>query len=342
MGIILAILVFGLIIFVHEFGHFLLAKVNGIRVHEFAIGMGPKLIGFEKGETKYAIRLLPIGGYCAMGEDDVDDVSEGSFNSKSVWARMSVVVAGAIFNFILAFIFAVVVVGFTGYDEPVISGTVEGFPAETAGMEAGDKIVKLNNKKIHVWREITYHNMFHPGEEVTITYERDGERHEITITPQKDEEGNYLMGVTSPASYKKANIVTALQYGVYEVEFWIKTTIESLKMLVTGVVGADQLSGPVGIVNVVDDTYQQSKEHGALVVILNLLNIGILISANLGVMNLLPLPALDGGRLVFLIVEAIRGKRVSPEKEGFVHGIGMVLLLLLMAYVLFNDVMRLL
>ena len=341
MGIILAILVFGLIIFVHEFGHFLLAKVNGIRVHEFAIGMGPKLFGFEKGETKYAIRLLPIGGYCAMGEDDVDDVSEGSFNSKSVWARMSVVVAGAIFNFILAFIFAVIIVGFTGYDEPVISGTVEGFPAEVAGMEAGDKIVELNHKKVHVWREITYHNMFHPGEEVTITYEREGERYEITITPQKDEEGNYLMGVTSPASYKKANIGTALQYGVYEVRFWIKTTIESLKMLVTGVVGADQLSGPVGIVNVVDDTYQQSKEHGVLVVILNLLNIGILISANLGVMNLLPFPALDGGRLVFLIVEAIRGKRIPPEKEGFVHGIGMVLLLILMAYVLFNDVMRL-
>ena len=342
MGIILAILVFGLIIFVHELGHFLLAKANKIRVHEFAIGMGPAIWSKTVGETKYAVRLLPIGGYCAMGEDDKEDNDENSFNSKSVWSRMAVVVAGAVFNFVLAFIFAVIVVGFTGYDDPVISGTVEGFPAETAGMEAGDKIVKLNNKKIHVWREITYHNMFHPGEEVTITFERDGERHEITITPQKDEDGNYLMGVTSPASYTKANVGTALQYGVYEVRFWIKTTIESLKMLITGAVGADQLSGPVGIVNVVDDTYQQSKEHGALVVVLNLLNIGILISANLGVMNLLPLPALDGGRLIFLVIEAIRGKRVPPEKEGFVHGIGMVLLLLLMAYVLFNDVMRLL
>ena len=342
MGIILAILVFGLIIFVHEFGHFLLAKVNGIRVHEFAIGMGPKLIGFEKGETKYAIRLLPIGGYCAMGEDDMDDVSEGSFNSKSVWARMSVVVAGAVFNFVLAFIFAVIVVGFTGYDAPVISGTVEGYPADVAGMQEGDEILKLNNKRIHVWREVTYYNMFHPGEEVTITFERDGERHEITITPQQDENGNYLMGVTSPASYQKANVFTALKYGAYEVKFWVSTTVESLKMLITGVVGADQLSGPVGIVDVVDDTYQESKQYGFLVVMLSMLNIGILISANLGVMNLLPIPALDGGRLVFLIVEAIRGKRVPPEKEGIVHGIGMVLLLALMAYVLFNDVMRLL
>ena len=140
---------------------------------------------------------------------------------------------------------------------------------------------------------------------------------------------------------KKANLLTALQYGVYEVKFWIATTIESLKMLVTGAVGMDQLSGPVGIVDVVDETYQQSKDYGVVVVIMQMLNIGILISANLGVMNLLPLPALDGGRLVFLIIEAIRGKRVSPEKEGWVHGIGMILLLALMAFVLFNDIKRL-
>ena len=125
-------------------------------------------------------------------------------------------------------------------------------------------------------------------------------------------------------------------------KFWICTTLESLKMLVTGVVGMDQLSGPVGIVNVVDESYQATKEYGAIVVIVQMLNIGILISANLGVMNLLPLPALDGGRLFFLLIEAIRGKRIPPEKEGIVHGIGMVLLLALMAYVLFNDVMRLL
>lgn len=341
MGIILAILVFGLIVFVHELGHFLLAKANGIRVDEFSIGMGPRLLSFVRGETRYSLKLLPLGGSCMMGEDDADDMSEGSFNSKSVWARIAVVVAGAIFNFILAFIFAVIVVAYTGYDEPVISGTVEGFPADVAGMEAGDRIVKINNKRIDVWREVTYHNMLHPGEELTLTYERDGERYEIEITPEQDEDGNYLMGVTSPASYTKANLLTALKYGVYEVKFWICTTLESLKMLITGVVGADQLAGPVGIVNVVDDTYQQSKDYGFVIVLINMLNIGILISANLGVMNLLPFPALDGGRLVFLLVEAIRGKRIPPEKEGIVHGIGMILLLALMVYVLFNDLTRL-
>ena len=341
MGIILAIIVFGLIIFVHEMGHFLLAKANGIRVDEFSLGMGPRLFSFVKGETRYSLKLLPIGGSCMMGEDDVEDVGEGSFNSKSVWARISVVAAGAVFNFILALVFSMIVVGYTGYDEPIISGVIEEFPAAEAGMQAGDRIVKMNHKRINIWREVTYYNMFHPGETVDLIYERDGERHEVTITPKQDEDGSYLLGVKSPKELKKANLFTAFKYGVYEVKFWISTTLESLKMLVTGTVGMDQLSGPVGIVDVVDETYQQSKDYGVVVVIMQMLNIGILISANLGVMNLLPLPALDGGRLVFMFIEAIRGKRVSPEKEGWVHGIGMILLLALMAFVLFNDVKRL-
>lgn len=340
MGIILAILVFGTIVFVHELGHFLLAKANGIRVDEFSIGMGPRLLSKVKGETRYSLKLFPIGGSCMMGEDDVDDMSEGSFNSKSVWARMAVVVAGAAFNFILAFVFAVIIVGYAGYDEPVISGTVEGYSAEAEGMQAGDRIVKMNGKKIHLWREVTYYNMFHQGETVDLVYERGGEKYEVTIVPKQDEDGNYLLGVLSPGEYTKANVLTAMQYGVYEVKFWICTTIESLKMLVTGGVGIDQLSGPVGIVDVVDETYQQSKSYGFLVVLMQMLNIGILLSANLGVMNLLPLPALDGGRLVFLIVEAIRGKRVPPDKEGIVHFVGMILLFALMIFVLFNDLKR--
>ncbi len=340
MGIILAILVFSFIVLIHELGHFLLAKMNKIRVDEFSIGMGPRLISKVKGETRYSWKLFPIGGSCMMGEDDVDDMSEGSFNSKSVWARISVVAAGALFNFILAFIFAVIIVGYTGYDKPIISGVVPGFSAEAEGMQAGDCIVRMNGKKINLWREVTYYNMFHAGEKVELTYERDGKKHEVTIVPKQDEDGNYLLGVTAPKEYKKANVLTAMQYGAYEVKFWIATTLESLKMLVTGNVGVDQLSGPVGIVDVVDDTYQQSKAYGAVVVLMQMLSIGILLSANLGVMNLLPLPALDGGRLVFLIIEAIRGKRVAPDKEGMVHFVGMMLLFALMIFVLFNDLKR--
>lgn len=341
MGIILAILVFGIIIFIHELGHFSIAKLNGIRVDEFAIGMGPSLFSKTKGGTKYSVKLFPIGGYCMMGEDDPNDTGEGSFNSKSVWARIAVIAAGAIFNFLLAFVCAVIIISYTGYDKPVISGTIPGFAAEEAGMQEGDEIVRMNNKKINLWREVQFFNMFHAGETVDLVYERDGKQTEVTLEPKQDENGNYMIGVYSPSSNWKANPLTAIQYGIYEVKFWICTTIESLGMMISGNVGMDQVSGPVGIVNAVDDTYQQSKSYGVVVVIMQMLNIAILISANLGVMNLLPLPALDGGRLVFLIIEAIRGKRVAPEKEGWVHGIGMIFLLTLMVFVLFNDIRNL-
>ena len=233
-----------------------------------------------------------------------------------------------------------ILVGYAGYDEPVISGVVPGFSAEAEGMQEGDRILRMNGKKINLWREVSYYNMFHPGKEVDLIYERDGEKHEATIVPKKDENGQYLLGVTSPAKYEKANVLTALQYGAYEVKFWICTTVQSLKMLITGDVGINELSGPVGIVNVVDETYQQTKSYGFVVVLMQMLNIGILLSANLGVMNLLPIPALDGGRLIFLFVEAIRGKRIPPEKEGKVHLVGMILLFALMIFVFFNDFIR--
>ncbi len=341
MGIILAILVFGLIIFIHELGHFLLAKANKIRVDEFSLGMGPRLLSWKKGETRYSLKLLPLGGSCMMGEDDADDMSEGSFNSKSVWARISVVAAGAVFNFILAFIFSVIVVGYAGYDEPTLSNVTAGYSAEAEGMQAGDRIVKMNGKRIHIWREVSTYNMFHPGEKVDVVYERDGKRYEATLVPQQNENGEYKLGVESPLRNTKANVWTAIKYGGYEVKFWIDTTFGSLKMLITGALGMDQLSGPVGIVGAVDETYENTKSYGVTVVLMSMLNIGILLSANLGVMNLLPLPALDGGRLVFLFLEAIRRKRIPPEKEGRVHAIGMVLLLALMAFVMFNDIVKL-
>lgn len=341
MGIILAIIVFGVIILVHELGHFLLAKANKIRVDEFSIGMGPNLLSKQIGETKYCLKLLPLGGSCMMGEDD-DDMSEGSFNSKSVWARISVIAAGPVFNFILAFIFAVIIVGCVGYDRPVISAATEGYAAQEAGMLPGDTIVKMNHKKINIWREVVYYNLFNSdGAPVEVTYLRDGEKHTVTVTPKKNENGAYKLGVTGPTSYEKANVLTALKYGVYEVKFWIWSTVESLKMLITGQVGVNEMSGPVGIVSMVGDTYNEAKSYGAYVVLIQMLNIGILLSANLGVMNLLPIPALDGGRLVFLIIEAIRRKRIPPDKEGFVHMIGFVLLMALMAFVMFNDIKKL-
>lgn len=340
MGIIIAIIIFSFIIFFHELGHFVLAKLNGVEVQEFAVGMGPALFTKEYHGTLYAVRILPIGGYCAMGEDDEATDSPANFNNKSVWARISVIAAGPIFNFILAFVCAVILVMLAGYDQPVVGSLNEDYPAAEAGLLPGDRIVEMNGKNIHLFREVQTFNQFHQGEEVEIVYERDGEQGAVTLQPRYNEEIDYyLLGINSSGN-TEATFTKALQYGVYEVKYWIDTTLSSLKMLVTGQIGIKQLSGPVGIVDVVDSTYKESRDYGALAVTVNMMELGILISANLGVMNLLPLPALDGGRLVFLVIEAVRRKRIPPEKEGYVHFAGIVVLMALMVVVMFNDIQR--
>ena len=340
MKILIAILIFSVIIIFHELGHFLLAKRNGIKVTEFSLGMGPRLLSTQKGETRYSLKLFPIGGSCMMVGEDDDDDSEGSFNKASVWARISVVAAGPIFNFILAFIFAVIITAMVGYDKPVIGAVESGYPAAEAGLKKGDEIVQMGNKKIHIFREVSFYNQFHSDEDVVVTVLRNGKEKTVTLTPKMDKELGYKRLGIGSSGYTKANALTAVKYGGYEVKFWICTTLDSLKMLVTRQIGVNELSGPVGIVNTVDTTYKQSRSYGLFVVIVEMLNLAILLSANLGVMNLLPLPALDGGRLVFLIIEAIRGKRVPPEKEGYVHFAGIVLLMALMVFVMFNDVHR--
>lgn len=343
MGIILAVLIFSAIILIHELGHFTLAKLNGIRVDEFSLGLGPTLIGKEIGGTKFSMKLLPFGGACMMGEDDAEDISEGSFNSKSVWARISVIVAGPAFNLLLAWILCTIMVAWIGYVEPVITEVEDGYAAAEAGMQAGDVITEIEGQNIYLWDEISLKNLMNfSGEPIKITYERDGVETTVNLEPRMLEDDTYArMGIIGPTKATTPGLFGSIQYGAYTVRYWVNYTIESLKMLVTGQVGVDQMSGPVGIVNIVDDTYEASKSSGAAVVALSLMNIAILITANLGIMNLLPIPALDGGRLLFLIIEAIRGKRISPEKEGMVHFAGFALLMALMVFILFNDIQRL-
>lgn len=344
LSIVIAIIIFSIIVIFHELGHFLLAKANGIRVNEFCLGLGPTIVGFTKGETKYSIKLLPFGGACMMEGEDESSEDDRAFNQKSVWARMSVVFAGPFFNFIMAFVFAVILLGCEGYDPPVISDVIEGYAAQEAGLKGGDEIVKMNSLSIHFYREISAYATFHAGEPVEVTYMRDGEKITTTLTPKYDEEtGRYLYGFITEGKRVKAGFGKTLAGGIYEVRYWIYTTIQSLRMLVTGGVSVNELSGPVGIVKNIGDTYETSVSNdGYYYAFLNMLNWAILLSANLGVMNLLPLPALDGGRLVFLIVEAVRRKRVPPDKEGMVHAIGIVILLALMVIVMFNDIRKIL
>ncbi len=425
VSILVGILIFCLIVVVHEFGHLLLAKKNGILVPEFQIGFGPKLCKFTVGETEYSIRLIPFGGACKMLGEDGDSTDERSFTSKKPWARFATIFAGPFFNFILAFILAVIVISIVGYDPAYVLRVNKDSAAEKAGLLPGDVITSYDGHKITIGRDLAVLFTFNEvtGKEVAVKYERDGKEYQttltpdllksfklgfyytpdsnpaqisslvkggaleragvkagdvivgingvdissgeafnnyvtenpfdgseiefkikrddaittLTITPEFNEE--FITGFSYNANYReKTNALGVLRYSFTEVKYWIVNTVKSLGQLFKGKVGADDLGGPVRIVSELENTVQESKSDGILYVILNLLNWAILLSANLGVMNLLPIPALDGGRLVFIIIEIIRGKPVPPEKEGMVHAIGIILLMMLMAFIFFNDI----
>ncbi len=342
MRIVIALLIFSFIIIIHELGHFLLAKLNRITVLEFSVGMGPRLLSVQPRDTRYSLRILPFGGSCMMQGEDGEDEGEGSFGSKSVWARISVIVAGPFFNFLLAFVLSLIIVGNIGYDLPVLLQVSEGLPAEAAGLQAGDRIVKMNGKRIRLYREVQNYGTFHPGETVTFEYERNGERYTAAVTPALTENG-YKFGIVGSVNYRqRTGVIDTLWYSGYEVWYWIDTTLQSLKLVFGGGVTLDDLSGPVGVVDVIGETYEESRSEGAVILWLNLINIAILLTANLGVMNLLPIPALDGGRLVFLIIEAVRRRRIDPELEARIHMAGLMLLMLLMVVIMVNDIKKIL
>ncbi len=350
MNIIIAILIFSLIIIIHELGHFLLAKKNGIGVVEFSVGMGPRLFSFLRNGTRYSLKLFPIGGSCMMlGEDEEND-DPNAFGKKGVWARISVIAAGPIFNFILAFVLSIIVVGKVGYDPALITNIYEDSPAQEVGLQVGDVIVEMNGSHVDNAREVSYYQFFHPTTEkpVTLTVNRDGKEKEITITPEKNESGTYWMGFgynvgrtkTIATTGEKMGALGVIKYSAIEVKCWIKSAIQSVGGLINGKVSTKDLGGPVAIVDMIGDGIDSTKSAGLSAVIIQILYMSILLSANLGVMNLLPLPALDGGRLVFLLIEAVRGKPIDQKKEGFVHMIGLALLMILMVFVMFNDISR--
>ena len=348
LNILAAVLLFGFIVLVHEFGHFLLAKRNGIGVVEFSVGMGPRLFSFTKGETRYSIKALPFGGSCMMLGEDASSPEPNSFYAKPVLSRIAVIAAGPLFNFILAFLFAMVIVAQVGHDSPVLYGVVYGSPAYEAGLQAGDKITGINNRKITAYRDVMLYTYTHPGESLTVNYERPVgdtvKKRTAVLTPVFDEEyQSYMMGVQFYGYQKVNNLSQLLRYSAYEVKYCIVSTFESIGMMFRRQIRLDEaLTGPVGIVSMVGETVQQGREAGWRAVLIILSNWILLLSSSLGIMNLLPIPALDGGRLLFLLVELVRGKPIDPEKEGMVHMAGMMFLMVLMVLILFNDIRRLL
>ena len=360
ISILLFIIMISVIIFIHEFGHYLIAKQNGVGVVEFSIGMGPAIYSKVKNGTEYSIRAVPFGGYCMLlgqesfldeekdGEAIVSD-EEHSFANKNVWQRIAIILAGPVFNFILALVLALVMVSFIGTTTSRIGVVAENYPAEEAGLKAGDEIIKLNKTRTHLFQDITMYLTLHEGEDVDVTYVRDGNTYTTTLKPKYDEEnGRYMIGIGSEGRREHLSFGNVLKYGYYEFAYSTTSVVKSLGMLVSGKASLNDLSGPVGMAsiinNVVDEVSEDTKEEStwttAYWIFINMLSLTVLISANLGVVNLLPVPGLDGGRLIFLIIEAITGKPVPKKFEGIVTIAGFVLLALLMAAVLFNDIRK--
>ncbi|RYM07153.1 RIP metalloprotease RseP [Sporolactobacillus sp. THM7-7] len=412
---IVVVLIFGLLVSIHEFGHLVVAKKAGILCREFAIGFGPKIFAVRKGETVYTLRLLPIGGYVRMaGEDpEIIEIKPGQsvglffndrqqvrrivtnhlekypdarfltveqcdlekalkisgyeeedgpivhydidreasyvvdeqdyqiapldrqFASQSLPARFLTIFAGPFMNLLLAVVIFIIYFNIQGVpsDAPRFGEMIEGYPAQQAGLKPNDQVLEINGEKMMSWNEITAYISDHPNEKMTFTVERAGNEHRIDVVSREQKEENGVRGIIGVYGPTYHSIWASFKEGVDQTFYWINMELQALKMMVSGEFNLNQLAGPVGIYKATD----QVVAHGVILV----LNWTAFLSVNLAVINLLPLPALDGGRLMFLIAEALRGKPVEPQKEAFVHFVGFALLMLLMLLVTWNDIQNL-
>ncbi|MGI6587777.1 MAG: RIP metalloprotease RseP [Peptococcia bacterium] len=339
---IVSLIVFGVIIFVHEFGHFILAKLTGVRVEEFSLGMGPQIIGQKKGETLYSFRALPLGGFCKMtGEIMVDKDAPPdpkSFNDKPLWARMSVIISGSLMNFLLGAVIFVMMFSVVGLPKDYanfIGDVIPGSAAEIAGIQPNDEIISINGKPLNSWSEIT--GIIHHSAEKALVIElkRNEQIFKVSVIPQYDSERHVgLIGIVprDPILERMALSAGVIKGFTQTYELTVEM-IRQLGLLISGQVSSDGVAGPVGIIQIIG----QSARLGWI----NVAYLTALISINLGLINLLPIPALDGGRLFFLIIEAVRGgKKVEPEKENLVHFLGFALLMALMVFITYKDIIR--
>ena len=345
LNIILFVLILGVIVFIHEFGHFVFAKLTGVYVYEFAIGMGPKLWGKKGKETEYTLRAIPIGGFCQLAGEDLEDddlkkvPKDRRLQSKTVWQRFLIMFFGAGNNFISAIIilFFIALVWGGNTMSPTITEVTKNYPAQKAGMEAGDIVKEINGHKIKTSDDISlYLAIADPKEKSTFVVEKsNGEKETYKFKAkkiEKDGETSYMYGIGMQQE-KTKGFVNAIKYTGKKTASIFKQMGITVGYLFTGGISLNQLSGPVGIYSVVGES---SKAGFA-----NILYLIAFLSINVGFINLLPIPAFDGGHIVFLIIEAIKGSPVKPELEEKIHGVGMMLLLLLMAIITINDIIKL-
>lgn len=348
MGIIIALIVFGVIVTVHEFGHFICAKLSGVKVNEFAVGMGPKLVSKKKGETLYSLRLLPVGGFCAMEGEDLSTSDPRSFRNAKLWKRMIVLVAGALMNFVLGFVLLIFlslmfekipttqISGFAGVKND--DGSVTYYSQSYKdGLRSGDIIVEMDGTAIYSILDLNYCLDIGDDNTYNVVVKRDGKRLDLgDITFYNEETGkNNDFGLVTldknPLTITKCSAQIFRSMG--------HIILLSLKQILSGTAGSESVSGPVGVVSAISETTEKSADLYEAV--FQLLYMTSLISINLGIFNLLPIPGLDGGRLLFCLIELIRRKPVKPEHEGYVHLAGMVILIGIMIFATYNDIVRL-
>ncbi len=337
MKYILAIIIFGVIILIHEFGHFFTAKLCGIKVNKFALGMGPCLLKKQFGETEYSIRLFPVGGFCAMEGEDEDSDNSRAFGNKPVWQRMIVIVAGAFMNILLGF---VLVLSLTCSYEKIPTTTVSEFHSSSesakSGILPGDKIVNIDGVGILTVKDLRYALMSSPDEKYDVTVKRNGEKIKFSDVVFEDKANNLVIDFY--VGWKNKTPLSVVSYSAKDTVSTAKLVWLSLKDLITGKYSFRDLSGPVGLVNAIGDAADSGESTAESVQ--SIVSLAALITINLGIVNLLPIPGLDGGRFLFLLIEAIRRKPVKPEHEGTVHLIGMALLMLMIVAVTFSDIKR--
>ena len=354
-SIIWFIIIFSIVVISHEFGHYLLARANGIRVKEFLVGFGPVIFKFKKGETVFKVCLLPLGGACVYdGMDEIDKDAEAEEDSERIidrskfpnarpWAKIATLVAGPLFNFVLGFIVAFIMVNMIVIREPVVTEVIEGGAAEAAGIMPGDRITAIDGEKIYLYDEISVYTTLYRGGDTHLTVDRNGEELEIVMTPYYSEQyGKYMIGIINDTFVEELKGGDAFKYTWYEMRYNVIMVWKSLGALLTGHLARENVAGPVGVVNMVGDIIEETSPYGWQTVLVNMLNLMLLLTVNLGIFNMLPVPALDGGRLVFILFELVTGKRIPSEKEGLVHFIGLLLLLGLILLITVHDIRGLL
>lgn len=334
------VFVFGILVLVHEFGHFITAKKTGMRVDEFAIGFGPKLVSYKKGETVYSIRAIPLGGFnkiAGMERGMDEDAGDRAYWARPVWARMIVILAGSFMNFVLPIIIFIGIFFFSGIqtpsNEPVLGKVVSNEAAAQAGLQEGDRIMSVNGTDVDSWVGFVNTIKDKDGQVLKIEYMRAGEVKNASVVPKYDEQAKRaLIGVTSPVNTQHIGFVDSVVLGFVTVGNIIYQMYGALAGMITGSVSAE-LSGPVGVA--------QMTSQAAHLGLVPLLQFAALLSLNLAIINLLPIPALDGGHFIVLLVEAIRGKAIDTKYVHYIQMAGIVLLLSLMFFATAQDVGRL-